>query len=85
MLITQSSSGVVAPLYFSAMNAKSASVRQRAIELLRTAKGEEGFFSPQAIAGIAEKVSHVKESGSDSVAVTGGIPSLATAHSVPCL
>jgi hypothetical protein len=84
MLITQSFQRCRRTTLFLAMNAKSASVRQHAIDLLRKAKGKEGFFSPQAIAGIAEKVSHVKEFGSDSGAVTGGIPSLATAHSVPC-
>jgi hypothetical protein len=65
------------------MNAKSATVRQQAIDL-RIVNGKEGFSSPKAIAGIAEKVSRVEEAGIHNVAVTGGIPTLAEAHSVPC-
>ena len=74
--------GVIAPLYYSAMRATSSPVRLQAIEILRSVRWKEGFWDAETAARIAENVSDVKRSGMTSLPVTGGIPDLAKAHCV---
>jgi hypothetical protein len=76
--------GIVAPLYFTAMNVTNMSTRQEAIDLLRLVKVKEGFWDAAIAASIAENVARVKETGRSGVAVTGGIPLLAEAHYIKC-
>jgi hypothetical protein len=74
--------GVIAPLYYAAMNATSSPVRQQAIEILHSVKWKEGFWDAKTAAKIAENVSRVKMAGTHGLPVTGSIPVLAKAHSV---
>ena len=76
--------GIVAPLYFTAMNATNVNVRQQAIDLLHLVKVKEGFWDGGIAGRIAENVSRVKETGRSGIRVTGGIPILAEAHCIKC-
>lgn len=75
--------GVIAPLYFTAMNA-SPSLRQQAIDLLRTANGKEGPWDPITTSRIAEKVMIAERTNKPGVPVTGSVQYLAEAHQIPC-
>lgn len=73
--------GVIAPLYYVAMNATGFLVRQQALGLLREVKWTEGFWEAQTAANIAENVyvSRVTQSG---LPVNGGVQFLAHAYCI---
>ncbi|RDW63689.1 hypothetical protein BP6252_11234 [Coleophoma cylindrospora] len=73
-------SGVIAPLYFTAMNASNPHLRQQAIELLRLVKWKEGFWEAEVAATIAENILYIAQNGIKGIMVTGGIPELAKLH-----
>lgn len=75
--------GVIAPLYFTAMNA-SPYLRQQAIDLLRTVNGKEGPWDPMTTSRIAERVMIAERTNEPGVPVTGSVQYLAEAHQIPC-
>jgi hypothetical protein len=75
--------GVIAPLYFTSMNA-SLPLRQQAIDLLRTVKGKEGPWDPRTTSRIAEEVMIAKRTNKPGVPVSGSVQFLAEAHRITC-
>ncbi len=72
--------GIIAPLYFTAMNSGSQSTRREAIELMSKWKRREGFWDPEMAARIAGTVAEFTEAGVETVWVNGGIPDLAKVY-----
>lgn len=68
--------GVIAPLYFTAMNAQSPGTKKEAIELLSKWKRREGFWDPEIAAKIAGTVIEFTEAGVPDLQLSGGIPDL---------
>jgi hypothetical protein len=75
--------GVIAPLYFTSMNA-SPPLRQQAINILRTVKGKEGPWDPRTTSRIAEKVMIAERTNKPGVPISGSVQFLAKAHHIPC-
>jgi hypothetical protein len=75
--------GVIAPLYFTALNS-SPSLRQQAIDLIRTVIGREGPWDPITTSRIAEKVMIAERADEPGVPLTGSVEYLAEAHQTHC-
>lgn len=72
--------GLIAPLYFTAMQANNTRTCQRAIELLYRIKWKEGFWDAGTAARIAEKILHNQITGTSGRDSTSGIAALAKIH-----
>lgn len=75
--------GIIAPLYFTSMNA-SPHLRRQAIDLLRTVKGKEGPWDPRTTSRIAEEVMIAERINKPGVPLSGSVQFLAEAHHIPC-
>lgn len=69
--------GLIAPLYFTAMQADNPQICQRAIDLLYQIKWKEGFWDAGTAARIAEKMLHNQITGTAGSGSTGSIAGLA--------
>ncbi|KAE8441517.1 hypothetical protein EG329_004863 [Mollisiaceae sp. DMI_Dod_QoI] len=76
--------GLIAPLYFTAMQAENPHICRRAIDLLRLIKWKEGFWNAGTAAAVAEKVLGNQLAGMPEDATIAGIAQLAKAHCVSC-
>jgi hypothetical protein len=69
--------GIIAPLYFTAMKSRRAGIRKEAIELLSSLKRREGFWDPEMAAKVAKTVSGFTEAGISDLRLAGSLPDLA--------
>ncbi|KAF8861197.1 hypothetical protein BDZ45DRAFT_281652 [Acephala macrosclerotiorum] len=78
--------GLIAPLYFTAMQAENLRICQRAIDLLHLIKWKEGFWDPATAAAVAEKVLRNQIAGTPGFpTASGGIAELGKLlRVVPC-
>lgn len=75
--------GIIAPLYFSAMNAHDVRTREEAMGLLRSMRGREGFWNGRTAAAIAEKVLRSEAEGA-GLRLEGGVMELVEAYCITC-
>ncbi|KUJ17310.1 uncharacterized protein LY89DRAFT_584492 [Mollisia scopiformis] len=76
--------GLIAPLYFTAMQADNPRISQRAIDLLYQIKWKEGFWNAGTAARVAEKALRDQITGASGANSTGGIAELAKVYCVTC-
>jgi hypothetical protein len=76
--------GLIAPLYFTAMQANNLRICQRSIDLLYQVKWKEGFWDAGTAARIAEKILHNQITGPAGSGSTAGIAGLSKIHCVTC-